>query len=50
MDNVKVHDAKVVRAWLAAHPRVQVLWLPKQQGTLLYAGWPSPTTKQSWGS
>jgi hypothetical protein len=28
MDNVKMHDAKVVRAWLAAHPRVQVLWLP----------------------
>jgi transposase len=28
MDNVKMHDAKVVRAWLAVHPRVQVLWLP----------------------
>jgi len=29
MDNVRMHDAKVVRAWLAAQPRVQVLWLPK---------------------
>jgi transposase len=29
MDTVTMHDAKVVRAWLAAHPRVQVLWLPK---------------------
>jgi transposase len=29
MDNVRMHDAKVVRAWLAAHARVQVLWLPK---------------------
>lgn len=29
MDNVVMHDAKVVRAWRAAHPRVQVLWLPK---------------------
>jgi transposase len=29
LDNVKRHDATVVRAWLAAHPRVQVLWLPK---------------------
>lgn len=28
MDNVKMHDAKVVRAWLAVQPRVQVLWLP----------------------
>src|SRR5258708_2438330 len=25
MDNVPMHDAKVVRTWLAAHPRVQVL-------------------------
>jgi transposase len=29
MDNVRMHDAKVVRAWLVAHPRVHVLWLPK---------------------
>ncbi len=24
-----MHDAKVVRAWRAANPRVRVLWLPK---------------------
>jgi transposase len=29
LDNVKMHDAQVVRTWLAAHPRVQLLWLPK---------------------
>ena len=29
MDNVSSHRAKVVLRWLAAHPRVQVLWLPK---------------------
>src|SRR5712691_1951094 len=29
MDNVRMHDAKVVRRWLAATPRVEVLWLPK---------------------
>lgn len=28
LDNVKMHDATVVRAWLAANPRVWVLWLP----------------------
>ena len=31
LDNVRTHDAKLVRAWLAqpAHQRFQVLWLPK---------------------
>lgn len=29
MDNVRMHDAKLVRRWLAANPRVSVLWLPK---------------------
>ncbi len=29
MDNVQMHDAKVVRRYLATVPRVQVLWLPK---------------------
>lgn len=29
MDNVQMHDAKVVRRWLEANPRVEVLWLPK---------------------
>jgi transposase len=32
MDNVATHSAAVVRTWLAAHPRVQVLWLPKHAG------------------
>lgn len=29
MDSAPTHTAKVVQRWLAAHPRVQVLWLPK---------------------
>jgi transposase len=29
LDNVITHDAKVVRRWLAAHPRFRILWLPK---------------------
>ena len=29
MDNVRMHNAKVVHHWLAANPRVEVLWLPK---------------------
>lgn len=29
LDHVTTHAAKVVRRWLAAHPRVRVLWLPK---------------------
>jgi transposase len=29
MDNVRMHSAKVVQRWLAANPRVEVLWLPK---------------------
>jgi transposase len=29
MDNVAMHDAKLVRQYLATQPRVQVLWLPK---------------------
>lgn len=28
IDNVQMHDAKVVRQYLATQPRVQVLWLP----------------------
>jgi transposase len=43
MDNVKMHDAKVVRAWLAAHPRVQVLWLPK------YAAHEVNPVERIWG-
>ena len=29
MDSSPCHTAKVVKAWLRANPRVQVLWLPK---------------------
>lgn len=29
MDNVRMHSAHVVQRWLAANPRVEVLWLPK---------------------
>lgn len=29
LDNVRMHDAKVVRTWLAANPRVEMLWLPR---------------------
>ena len=43
MDNVKMHDAKVVRAWLAAHPRMQVLWLPK------YAAHEVNPVERIWG-
>jgi transposase len=43
MDNVKMHDAKVVRAWLAAQPRVQVLWLPK------YAAHEANPVERIWG-
>ncbi len=43
MDNVQMHDAKVVRTWLAAHPRVQVLWLPK------YAAHEENPAERIWG-
>ena len=43
MDNVAMHDAGVVRAWLAAHPRVAVLWLPK------YAAHDANPAERIWG-
>jgi transposase len=43
IDNVQMHDAKVVRTWLAAHPRVQVLWLPK------YAAHEANPAERIWG-
>ena len=43
MDNVRMHDAKVVRRWLAAHPRVSVLWLPK------YAAHDANPVERLWG-
>jgi transposase len=43
LDNVQMHDAKVVRAWLATQPRVQVLWLPK------YAAHDANPIERIWG-
>jgi len=43
MDNVQTHDAKLVRAWLAAHPRVTVLWLPR------YAAHDANPVERIWG-
>jgi len=43
LDNVRMHDAKVVRAWVAAHPRVQVLWLPR------YAAHDANPAERIWG-
>ena len=43
MDNVRMHDAKVVRRWLAANPRVTVLWLPK------YAAHDANPVERLWG-
>ncbi len=43
LDNVKTHDAKVVRAWLNANPRVQMLWLPK------YAAHEVNPVERIWG-
>ena len=43
MDNVQMHDAKVVRRWLAANPRVAVLWLPK------YAAHDANPVERLWG-
>ena len=43
MDNVQTHDALVVRAWLAAHPRVTVLWLPR------YAAHDANPVERLWG-
>jgi transposase len=43
LDNVITHDAKVVRAWLRANPRVRVLWLPK------YAAHEANPVERIWG-
>src|SRR5262249_34955629 len=43
MDNVRMHDAKVVRRWLARHTRVTVLWLPK------YAAHEANPVERLWG-
>lgn len=43
LDNVITHDAQVVRAWLAANPRVHFLWLPK------YAAHQANPVEGIWG-
>lgn len=43
MDNVATHRAKVVQAWLAAHPQVTVLWLPR------YAAHEVNPVERIWG-
>ena len=43
LDGAPTHTAKVVAKWLAAHPRVQVLWLPK------YAGHADNPVERIWG-
>jgi transposase len=43
LDNVARHKAKVVQRWLAAHPRVHPLWLPK------YAAHEANPAERIWG-
>ncbi len=43
LDNVRMHDAKLVRQWLAANPRVTVLWLPQ------YAAHDANPVERVWG-
>jgi transposase len=43
LDNAPTHTAKVVQRWLAAHPRVQALWLPK------YAAHAVNPVERIWG-
>jgi transposase len=43
LDNAPTHTAKVVQRWLAAHPRVQALWLPR------YAAHEAKPVERIWG-
>jgi hypothetical protein len=43
LDNAPTHTAKVVQRWLAAHPRMQALWLPK------YAAHEVNPVERIWG-
>lgn len=43
LDGAPTHTAKVVKRWLVAHPRVQVLWLPK------YAAHDVNPAERIWG-
>jgi hypothetical protein len=43
LDHAPIHTAKVVHAWLDAHPRVQALWLPTS------AAHQANPTERIWG-
>ncbi len=43
LDNAPTHTAKVVQRWLAAHPQVQALWLPR------YAAHEVNPVERIWG-
>jgi transposase len=43
LDGAPTHTAKVVAKWLAAHPRVRILWLPT------YAGHDDNPAERIWG-
>ena len=43
LDGAPTHTAKVVQRWLAANPRVQLLWLPK------YAAHETNPAERIWG-
>jgi len=43
LDNVSIHRAKIVQAWLAHQPRVTVLWLPR------YAAHEVNPAERIWG-
>jgi len=43
LDNAPTHTAKVVQRWLAAHPHVQALWLPR------YAAHEVNPVERIWG-
>jgi hypothetical protein len=43
LDHAPCHAAKVVRRWAAAHPQVQLLWLPK------YAAHQANPVERIWG-
>jgi transposase len=43
LDGAPTHTAKVVHVWLACHPQIQVLWLPK------YAGHEDNPAERIWG-
>ena len=41
-DNYKIHKARIVTEWLTAHPRFEILWLPR------YCPKANPTSARLW--